>query len=107
MWACGHQTDVDDLFSQLSEKLRMQLLMAKKRRLLLLVEIFQHLTVHCTLQLIDCLDPVIVLPREYVCVQGQRGAEMFFISRGILQVTVVMHGEEFPLQQLRDGGAFG
>jgi CRP-like cAMP-binding protein len=61
--------------------------MNKKRLLLTSVAIFRNVSVGCTIAIVKALRPVIVLQREYVCVQGQRGDEMYFISRGVVQET--------------------
>merc|ERR1719313_2570158 len=40
-------------------------------------------------------------------VQGQLGDEMFFINRGLVQVTQFINFVETPVRQLTDGGHFG
>ena len=76
MWSCGHAVNEAELYKELPEKMRLQLLMNKKRLLLTSVEIFRNVSVGCTIAIVKALRPVIVLQREYVCVQGQRGDEM-------------------------------
>eukprot|EP00908_Phaeocystis_cordata_P008354 Transcript_19010.p1 GENE.Transcript_19010~~Transcript_19010.p1 ORF type:complete len:813 (-),score=358.41 Transcript_19010:1119-3557(-) len=107
LWACGHHTNEDALFRDLPEKIRMQLSMNKKKPLIRGVEIFQNVTPQCTVSIVEALVPVIMLPREYVMVQGQPGDEMFFINRGFVQVTQFINFQEAPIRQLTDGGHFG
>ncbi len=103
LWACGHHTNEDALFRDLPEKIRMQLSMNKKKPLIRGVEIFQNVTPQCTVSIVEALVPVIMLPREYVMVQGQPGDEMFFINRGFVQVTQFINFQEAPIRQLTDG----
>ena len=103
LWACGHHTNEDALFRDLPEKIRMQLSMNKKKPLIRGVEIFQNVTPQCTVSIVEALVPVIMLPREYVMVQGQPGDEMFFINRGFVQVTQFVNFQEAPIRQLTDG----
>jgi len=107
LFHCGHHTNEDELLEGLSEKLRMQLLLARMRTLVEKTPLFRRLSSPCTLALVDLLVPLVVLPREYVLVQGMLGGEMFFVARGLVQVTIVIEGVEYPLEQLGAGGAFG
>merc|ERR1740130_620198 len=81
--------------------------MIKKKPLLESVEIFRNITPDCTVAIVNALEPSVVLAREYVIIQGQRGDQMFFINRGLVQVTRFVSYEELPLCQLGDGCHFG
>ena len=107
LFHCGHHTNEDELLGGLSEKLRMQLLLARMRNIVEKAAVFRRLSSPCTLALVDLLVPVVVLPREYVLVQGMVGNEMFFVARGLVQVTIVIDKVEYALEQLGEGGAFG
>ena len=107
MFHCGHHTNEEELLDGLSEKLRMQLLLARMRNIVEKAAVFRRLSSPCTLALVDLLAPAVVLPREYVLVQGSVGNEMFFVARGLVQVTIVVDQVEYPLEQLGEGGAFG
>lgn len=107
LFACGHHTNEEQLFRELPEKLRLQLSVNKKKPLMKGVDIFQNLSAECTVAIVDALTPVIMLPREYVMVQGQIGNEMFFVNRGVLQVSQFVNYQEQPLRQLRDSSHFG
>ena len=80
MFHCGHHTNEEELLDGLSEKLRMQLLLARMRNIVEKAAVFRRLSSPCTLALVDLLAPVVVLPREYVLVQGSVG-----IARGLVQ----------------------
>ena len=107
LWACGHHTNEERLFHELPEKLRVQLMMTKKKPLIEAVDLFQNISAMCTVDLVEALSPVITLPREYVMVQGQLGDEMYFINRGLVQITCFVNFREVPIRQLTDGGHFG
>ena len=107
LFACGHHTNEEQLFRELPEKLRLQLSVNKKKPLMKGVDIFQNLSAQCTVAIVDALTPVIMLPREYVMVQGQVGNEMFFVNRGVLQVTQFQNYREQPIRQIRDSSHFG
>ena len=53
-------------------------------------QVFRRLSTPCTLALVDLLVPIVVLPREYIHVQGMPGDEMFFLSRGLVQVRAFL-----------------
>ena len=60
--------------------------LALRQRLDEKAAVFRRLSSPCTLALVDLLAPVVVLPREYVLVQGSVGNEMFFecsLSQGV------------------------
>ena len=65
------------------------------------------LAYHCTYHYIpvhtQVLSPLFVPPREYVTVQGQLGDCMYFIHRGIVQLTKLDdHSQERALRRLSD-----
>ena len=107
LWACGHHTNEEHLFRELPDKLRVKLMMTKKKPLIEAVDLFQNISASCTVDLVEALTPVITLPREYVMVQGQLGDEMYFINRGLVQITCFVNLREVPVRQLKDGGHFG
>ena len=107
LFHCGHHTKEDELLNGLSEKLRMQILLARMSNLVQKGLIFRRISSACTLALVQQLVPIIVLPHEYVIVQGRKGHEMFFVARGLVQITVVHERVEHPVELLGEGAAFG
>jgi potassium voltage-gated channel Eag-related subfamily H protein 7 len=107
LFASGLEKDEAELFGDLPLKMQLQLTMIKKKPLLQATQIFRNLAAECTVAIVNSLQPTVVLAREYVLIQGQGGDQMFFISRGLVQVTHFLGGFEQPLCQLRDGGHFG
>ena len=102
----GHAKDEGELFGDLPRKMQLQLSMNKKK-LIESVAIFRNVTPQCTVAIVSALTPSVQLAREYVIIQGQRGDQMFFIARGLVQVTHFVRYREMPLCQLADGAHFG
>jgi potassium voltage-gated channel Eag-related subfamily H protein 7 len=107
LWACGHSTKDDLLFRELPDKMKMELMMTKKRPLLAAVDMFRNLSAECIVAVVYALQPTVMLPQEYVVVQNQEGHEMFFINRGLVQVSRFINFVETGIRQLGDGGHFG
>jgi len=97
----------EDLYRFLPQSLRTALEMEMKKPLISAVGIFKDVGPACTVAIVHALQQVFMPPREYIVVQGQFGYCMYFISRGVVQVTVVRDDVEQPLGQLTDGSHFG
>ena len=108
LYSCG-ALDEENLLDNMSRSLQTAIEMEKKKTLIEHVEIFQDISPACTVSIVQVLTPLFVPPHEYVTVQGQDGDCMYFINRGVVQLTRVDRrmGEERPLRRLCDGGHFG
>ena len=72
--------------------------MEKKKPLIKGVGIFKDVTPACTVAIVHALQQVFMPPREYIVVQGQFGFCMYFISRGVVQITLVKDDVEQVLR---------
>ena len=79
--------DDDQLFAALPTQLRLQLALCQKKPLILNVKMFNNLSAPCTVAIVSALTPRIALDGEYVLVQGRPADAMFFIRRGVVQVS--------------------
>ena len=61
--------------------------MEKKKPLIDSVEIFRDISPACTVAIVQCLTPLFVPPREYVTIESQMSDCMYFINRGVVQLT--------------------
>ena len=106
-YACGRNRDDDQLFAALPTQLRLQLALCQKKPLILKVRMFNNLPAPCTVAIVSALTPRIALDGEYVLVQGRPADAMFFIRRGVVQVSRFVHFVEKAIVQLSDGAHFG
>ena len=59
----------------------------------------------CLIDMIEKLAPKIYIPGEFVVLEGEIGAEMYVIARGLVHVLL---GEEMKhVASLKDGDVFG
>jgi len=106
LYASGNMGS-EDLYRYLPQSLQTAVEMEKKKPLISAVSIFKDITPACTVAIVHALQQVFMPPREYIVVQGQTGSCMYFITRGVVQITVVQGEEEIPIAQLKDGSNFG
>jgi len=110
LYTCGFYGEVS-LYDDLPQSLAMAIDMQKKRPLIQAVEMFRSISAPCIVAIMRALEQVIFPPREYVMVQGSIGDCMYFIARGVVQITIVEHTKwrstEIPVGQLTDGAHFG
>jgi hypothetical protein len=98
--SCSSQELPDSLLSAVD--------MEKQRPLIMKVTMFKDVTPACIVAIIRALESEFAPPREYVIVQGQNGDCMYFINKGVVQLTRFTRREgEQPVMQLSDGHHFG
>ena len=73
---------------ELSKKLAAEVLMYLRMDMIHKVPFFQNISPEVVQQLVLKLSLQVFLPKEYVCVRGEVGDEMFFISDGQCEVTI-------------------
>ncbi|CBN74810.1 conserved unknown protein [Ectocarpus siliculosus] len=88
LWDSGQDSHSSGLFEELPEKLKLQLNIALKKRLIDQVPLFKTFSPSGTIALVQNLIPSIILPGELIVRQGEPATCMFFISRGSVRVTV-------------------
>ena len=111
LYTCGYYNE-DGLDASLPQSLALALDLQKKHHLISSVEMFLNIKPATLVAIVRALKQVIFADREYVMVQGSVGTSMFFINRGIVQITrveVKARGQllEMPVSQLQDGAHFG
>ncbi|CAM9697347.1 unnamed protein product [Pylaiella littoralis] len=89
MWASGQDSHSSSLFEEMPDKLKLQLNIALKKRLIDKVPLFKTFTPAGTISLVQKLIPSIILPGELIVRQGELATSMFFISRGTVRVLVI------------------
>ncbi|CAM9669824.1 unnamed protein product [Ectocarpus fasciculatus] len=88
LWDSGQDSHSCGLFEEMPEKLKLQLNIALKKRLIDQVPLFKTFSPSGTIALVQNLIPSIILPGELIVRQGEPATCMFFISRGSVRVTV-------------------
>jgi CRP-like cAMP-binding protein len=73
---------------ELSKKLAAEVLMYLRMDMIHKVPFFQNISPEVVQQLVLKLTLQVFLPKEYICVRGEVGDEMFFISDGFCEVTI-------------------
>jgi len=73
---------------ELSKKLAAEVLMYLRMEMIHKVPFFQNISPEVVQQLVLKLTLQVFLPKEYICVRGEVGDEMFFISDGECEVTI-------------------
>ena len=73
---------------ELSKKLAAEVLMYLRMDMIHKVPFFQNISPEVVQQLVLKLTLQVFLPKEYICVRGEVGDEMFFISDGDCEVTI-------------------
>ncbi|GMH92781.1 hypothetical protein TrST_g5200 [Triparma strigata] len=73
---------------ELSRKLAAEVLMYLRMEMIHKVPFFHNISPEVVQQLVLKLTLQVFLPKEYICVRGEVGDEMFFISDGDCEVTI-------------------
>eukprot|EP00903_Cladosiphon_okamuranus_P006812 g6640.t1 len=94
LWDSGQDSHSSGLFEDMPEKLKLQLNIALKKRLIDQVPLFKTFSPAGTIALVQNLAPSIVLPGELIVRQGEPATSMFFISRGTVGVFVVPESDD-------------
>ena len=107
-WAKGDTSSTVTSSQELPDSLLSAVDMEKQRPLIMKVNMFKDVTPACIVAIIRALESEFAPPREYVIVQGQTGDCMYFINKGVVQLTRCTKREgEQPVMQLSDGHHFG
>ncbi|CEO99113.1 hypothetical protein PBRA_001018 [Plasmodiophora brassicae] len=102
-----HNTSVnEDLLNELHTTLKMKLDLVLNRKLINNVPMFKDLSRNCILSIIKKLRPKIYLPKEFICVKGEKGTEMYFVLRGRVEV-IVPERTTTNRVIIKEGGFFG
>ncbi|CAM9581604.1 unnamed protein product, partial [Phaeothamnion confervicola] len=102
LWDSGQTSYNANLFGDLPDKLRLQLNVALKRRLIEKVPLFKLCSATGVIALVQNLQPHIILPNDLIIRQGETADAMFFISRGTVRVYVINNGERKDRQNVND-----
>ncbi len=105
IWARYRGQDQNDLFRDLPAPLRLELLLHLTRDLLETVPLFRFCTPALRNELLLALKPQVYAPDVYVVREGEASHEVFFISRG--QVEITSGGGSKSHGELGDGEYFG
>ena len=84
-----------------------QALHVEPTELLRKVSLFQDLTREQFEQMLSYFHPLTVPPNEYIIRQGEKGASMFFIVRGVVRILQQTNGQEREVATLMAGDFFG
>jgi len=84
IWSTGRSHQDGEMFKDLPRSLKVQLNVSLKRHLFEHVSIFDGCPAGAIVELSMALIPAILLPGDPVVYQGERGQEMYFITRGHL-----------------------
>lgn len=108
LWETGQVAYNEALFEELPDKLRLELNLTLKQRLIQKVPIFRLVNPAGIIALVQNLRPCIVLPEELVVRQGEKADCMFFMSRGSVSIERVNdEGPTSYIQTLKEGAYFG
>ncbi|CAM9213269.1 unnamed protein product, partial [Hapterophycus canaliculatus] len=94
LWDSGQDSYSSSLFEEMPEKLKLQLNIALKKRLIDQVPLFKTFSPAGTIALVQNLVSSIILPGELIVRQGEPATSMFFISRGTVRVFVLSESED-------------
>jgi CRP-like cAMP-binding protein len=106
LWKTGKALERNELLTEMPGFLKDKMNFSMNREIIGKVPLFQEYAndVVFISEIIKCLQAVIWLPNFFVVLKGEVGTEMFFISRGELNVV---NEKEQVIFTLRDGGFFG
>ena len=106
LWKTGKALERNELLTEMPSFLKDKMNFHMNREIISKVPLFKEYAedVLFISEIIKCLKAVIWLPNFFVVRKGEVGTEMFFISRGELNVV---NEEEKVVFTLRDGGFFG
>ncbi|CEO99112.1 Cyclic nucleotide-binding domain-containing protein [Plasmodiophora brassicae] len=95
-----------ELLDDLHSALKIRLDLALNQKLINNVPMFRNLSRNCILSIIERLHLKMFLPKEYICLKGEPGTEMFFIVRGRVEVMIPERTRRNRVI-LKEGGFFG
>lgn len=107
LWDSGQTSHNAALLKDMPNKLRLQLNVALKKRLIEKVPLFKTCSPAGIIALVQNLKSHIILPNELVIRQGEMAECMFFIARGSVRVYITQNGEEHYIITLHEGSFFG
>ncbi|CAM9236324.1 unnamed protein product [Chrysoparadoxa australica] len=114
LWDSGQNSYNTSLFQELPDKLRLQLNLSLKRRLVEKVPLFKTCSPAGIIALVQNLYTSIILPGELVVREGESAECMYFISRGKVKVFIfggtpgdLDISKELYLISLHEGSFFG
>jgi len=109
MWS-SHQSlnEEGGIMADLHDSLRLELHISLNRKLIENVPMFKMIKDHnCLIDLIEKLKPKIFIPGEYIVLEGEVGAEMYVVVRGIVNVLIGKGQDREIVATLKDGDVFG
>jgi hypothetical protein len=74
------------VLEELPDSIQVRLSVAQNRGLIQKVPLFADCSTACVIRLVQKLIPIIALPGEFIIVEGEEGAEMFLVYKGVLGV---------------------
>lgn len=105
LWDSRRGSDESDVLNDLPQNLKVDVALFLNRDIIQKVPIFKEANEHLIRQIVMALKPIIYLPGDYIFRQGDMGEEMYFISRGA--VEVVSADEKVVYATLSEGSFFG
>ena len=106
LWETNHRDE--DLFTDLTDSLKLRLTIATKRHFIHNCSVFHGLDQFSVIRLIMALKQVICVPDEIVAAQGEIGTSMYFVAHGSLAVSCIAeHGHVVTVGFLEAGNHFG
>ncbi|MDC7232994.1 MAG: ion transporter, partial [Spirochaetales bacterium] len=105
LWESRRGYDESSILSDLPKPLQTSVSLFLNREIIQKVPIFQGASEEFIKEIILNLEPVVFTPGDYVVIKGEIGYEMYFISRG--SVDVVSEDESIVYATLGAGSFFG
>ncbi|MBI9101108.1 MAG: ion transporter [Spirochaetales bacterium] len=105
LWDNRRGYDESSVLSDLPKSLKTTVSLFLNREIIEKVPLFKGASDEFLTELILTLEPVIYTPGDYVMKKGEMGFDMFFISKG--SVDVVSEDEKIVYATLTDGAFFG
>lgn len=105
VWARNKGLNEKNIIEDLPKALQTELALFLHREILTKVPLFQNAEAGFLNELVMMLKPIISAPGDYIIRYGDVGREMYFISRG--QVDVLSADEKLLYATLKEGNFFG
>jgi len=105
VWARYRGLKEEDLFADLPAPLRLEVLLHLTRALVDNVPLFTHCSPALRNELLLALKPQIFAPGGFIAREGEAGHEIYFISRGTIEITSADGSHHYGT--LTDGDYFG
>ncbi len=99
----------DSLLHKLHPSLAMELNLFLHKHLIGRVSLFQHIeNIECIILILEMIKMRVCIPQEAVAYQGEMGAELYIIVKGLVSVIMSLpNGATTQLATLKDGDMFG